>query len=608
MYVRTGQMLRRRPALGVGFLLGSLLHASGHALLAGAAGVLAPALAGGSGPMDRRSMDAVARVGGGDALLGIAIAGTFAALAKLAGGTLAAWCEARMAGEVAGELRLDVLQGVLGRRRAHRPGRDPVHRLQALRHADHGSRAQPATGEPEPRGHDAHAAELASLTSHVQDVERGIAQGVFAEIRAIVQLLPLGVLLLTLAPRLAGSALVVLGAFASVVLVARRALKQGKLRAAHEAERLLGAANEAVRHADLWATYGAERRIVAHVSVLGRAIADSAARLRARTAVLSATSEVLGAMALVLTLALVSRGLVGGVDRGTIVPFAIAFFMAYRPIRELVEARLARGRAEEALVAAMSVTSRVTSRVASCVSKAPLSREAERARAWAPAPLVIEGLVARHGSHAPLTFAVDHGGIVAIVGPTGIGKTSLLRALLGLDEVRSGSVRFGTEDLGDRGVGPNERPFAWVPQEAPILGDTLGANLSLGRPEGAGEPADYLGMLGAGSLAASLGDDVLSSSRAVSGGERQWIAMARALATELPVLLLDEPTSSLDPASQDRMLDALVRLKGKRTILVVTHRPEPLAIADVIVRLRAAGPDADDADDRPSGDRNRVAS
>ncbi|WP_169928715.1 ATP-binding cassette domain-containing protein [Labilithrix luteola] len=554
--------------------------------------------------MDRRSMDAIARFGGGDALLGIAIVGTFAALAKLAGGTLAAWSEARMAGEVAGELRLEVLQGVLGRSRACRLARDGVHRLQPPRHADHGSRAQREPGEAKPTLRVERAAELASLTSHVQDVERGVAQGVFAEIRAMVQLLPLAALLVALAPRLAGSALVVLGAFAAVVLVARRALKRGKVRAAHEAERLLGAADEAVRHADLWASYGAERRIVAHVALLGRAIADSAARLRARTAVLSATSEVLGAMALVLTMALVSGGMVGGVDRGTIVPFAIAFFMAYRPIREFVEARLARGRAEEALAAATSVATTAGARE----DDAGDDRARAKVRAWEAAPLVIEGLVARHGSHAPLSLAIDHGSIAAIVGPTGIGKTSLLRALLGLEETRSGTVRYGTADLGERGVGPGERPFAWVPQEAPVLGDTLTANVSLGRPEGAGSGIDYLDMLGAGALAASLGEAVLSSTRAVSGGERQWIAVARALATELPVLLLDEPTSSLDPTSQDRMLEALARLRGKRTILVVTHRPEPLAIADVIVRLRPVASEADDADDRPSGDRNRVAS
>jgi ABC-type bacteriocin/lantibiotic exporter with double-glycine peptidase domain len=71
----------------------------------------------------------------------------------------------------------------------------------------------------------------------------------------------------------------------------------------------------------------------------------------------------------------------------------------------------------------------------------------------------------------------------------------------------------------------------------------------------------------------------------LSGGERQWVAIARALATGLPVLLLDEPTSGLDPASQQRVLEALAAVRGKRTVLLVTHRPEPLAIADRVIRL-----------------------
>ena len=91
--------------------------------------------------------------------------------------------------------------------------------------------------------------------------------------------------------------------------------------------------------------------------------------------------------------------------------------------------------------------------------------------------------------------------------------------------------------------------------------------------------------LGARSLVTSLGDAVLATDRDLSGGERQWIAVARALATRLPVLLLDEPTASLDAASQARMLRAIASLGGKRTVVIVTHRTEPLAIADVVVRL-----------------------
>lgn len=199
-----------------------------------------------------------------------------------------------------------------------------------------------------------------------------------------------------------------------------------------------------------------------------------------------------------------------------------------------------------------------------------------------------------------MTLRVPPGTIAAIVGPTGIGKTSLLRALLGLDVPRAGTVRWGDQDLTRAGVGPNERPFAWVPQDAPVLGDTLVANVVLGIREDDSTTTDdahaarVLDELGAEQLVASVGSDRLATERAVSGGERQWIAVARALATRLPVLLLDEPTSSLDGAAQDRMLRAIASLRGKRTVVLVTHRPEPLAIADLVVRLdRSHGQDVE---------------
>jgi ABC-type transport system involved in cytochrome bd biosynthesis fused ATPase/permease subunit len=101
---------------------------------------------------------------------------------------------------------------------------------------------------------------------------------------------------------------------------------------------------------------------------------------------------------------------------------------------------------------------------------------------------------------------------------------------------------------------------------------------------------------------------VLATDRKVSGGERQWIAVARALVTRLPVLLLDEPTASLDAASQGRMLRAIAGLRGKRTVVLVTHRPEPLAIADVVVRME--GPEVEHEAgghvDAPSSSRSRL--
>ncbi len=579
------------------------MHAAGHALLAGAGGVLARALAGGGAPTDGGSFQILSALGAGDPMLGIAIVGLFAAIAKMVGGVFAGWAEARVAGEVGSALRLEVLDDVLG-----------VNSLRAPRQRDHGEAHLGDHARPE-HAVGANIAHVASLTTHVTDVEKGIVHGVFAEARAVLQLLPLGLLLAILAPRLAGSAAFALGAFAVLVLVARRALKRNHARASRESEALLGAADEAVRHADLWATYGAESRVRVHVGQLGRSIIATTARLRARTALLSGTSEVLGALALVLTLALVTAGAIGGVSRGAIVPFAIAFFMAYKPLRELVEARLARARAEEALA-------RITMNQPALgpSSRGPSSHRpagparAHATRSWPLAALTVTELVTTHGSHSPLSFRVAPGTITAIVGPTGIGKTSLLRALLGLDTPSAGTIAWGSEDVTQHGVGPFERPFAWVPQDAPLLGDTLVANVVLGHASGEDESvaaseaitARALTDLGALGLAESLGDATLATGRVVSGGERQWIAVARALATRLPVLLLDEPTSSLDGAAQERMLRAIAGLRGKRSVVIVTHRTEPLRIADRVVRLEtpvAPAPTShrENAQDRPGG-------
>jgi ABC-type transport system involved in cytochrome bd biosynthesis fused ATPase/permease subunit len=175
------------------------------------------------------------------------------------------------------------------------------------------------------------------------------------------------------------------------------------------------------------------------------------------------------------------------------------------------------------------------------------------------------------------------GQIVAVLGPTGTGKTTLLRTLLGLEASKAGRIHYAGAPLDSAPAGPAARPFAWVPQDAPLLADTLAANVALGAPADA---RAALTPLGAAHLVDSLGEDRLGAGgRSVSGGERQWIALARAIASRQPILLLDEPTSGLDSESQAQVLDAIARLRGERSVLLVTHRTEPLAIADHVVRL-----------------------
>jgi len=193
-------------------------------------------------------------------------------------------------------------------------------------------------------------------------------------------------------------------------------------------------------------------------------------------------------------------------------------------------------------------------------------------------------LLAR-GEAAPISFRVAPGAIVAVRGATGAGKTTLLRTLLGLERAVGGDVVYGGASIAEADAGPRSRPFAWVPQDAPLLADTLDANVALGAVRDANAD-EALATLGAAGLADRVGSARLGAAgRAVSGGERQWIAMARAIATDLPVLLLDEPTSGLDARSQEMVLEAIARLRGERSVVIVTHRPEPLAIADTVVDI-----------------------
>ncbi len=557
-------VLKLRPRRAFSFIVASAMHAAGHAVLAAAAGGCAQVLAGGTSLLAYRARDAALGPLWRGGALSFALVGLASVALKGAGGAWAAWEQARIGGDVGGALRLRALDGWLA-----------LHRLQRPRHPDPGSARLASPGGA-----------LAALTYQVRELEAGLEAGVLGAVRAIAQIAPLALLLVWIAPRPALVAALALVVFSLGVGRARRAWKAANVRAAEHREELLGAADEAVRHAELWTTYGAEQRVRSHLERVGRALASQGARIEASASALSAVNEVLGALALVLGIAAGRAGWLGGSgEEAVLLPFAITFFLAYRPIRDLTEARLALARASVAadgLAPLFAAATRAERAGEENEARAP-GTEA-RAREWALAPLDLEALELARGVGRALSLRVAPGSVVAIVGPTGSGKTTLLRTLLGLDAPRAGSIRYDGVRLDPLPSGPGARPFAWVPQDAPVLADTLEANVALAPRSG--DPRAALDAIGARSLVDAVGDARLGAGgRALSGGERQWVALARAVATRLPVLLLDEPTSGLDAASQARVLDAIARLKGSRTVLLVTHREEPLAIADAVVRM-----------------------
>jgi ABC-type transport system involved in cytochrome bd biosynthesis fused ATPase/permease subunit len=127
-----------------------------------------------------------------------------------------------------------------------------------------------------------------------------------------------------------------------------------------------------------------------------------------------------------------------------------------------------------------------------------------------------------------------------------------------------------------------------VPQDAPVISGTLEENFALAGVNRANGNAE-LSAIGASDLRDGISNVKLGAGgRPLSGGERRWIALARALATREPVLLLDEPSVGLDHESKTRVLTMLKSLRGQRTLVIVTHDRDVEQIADQVVRLSAA--------------------
>ncbi|KUJ70214.1 ABC transporter [Streptomyces albus subsp. albus] len=223
---------------------------------------------------------------------------------------------------------------------------------------------------------------------------------------------------------------------------------------------------------------------------------------------------------------------------------------------------------------------------------------AGRPDAWGAA-LAVEGLVVeRPGRTGPAlaetTFEVCPGEIVAITGPSGIGKSTLLDAVLGLVAPTRGRVLIGGTDLAEVSVESWWRQVAWVPQRPYLFAGTLADNVRLIRPE-ADEAAVRGALREAGALdfAKALPDGIHTvlgeDGTGLSAGQRQRIALARAFLADRPVLLLDEPTAGLDGETEAAVVDAVRRLAVGRTVLLVVHRPALLAVADRVVGLCATG-------------------
>ena len=213
----------------------------------------------------------------------------------------------------------------------------------------------------------------------------------------------------------------------------------------------------------------------------------------------------------------------------------------------------------------------------------------------APATVALEDVTVRYGNdEAPALRGVDlrlePGRKLALVGPSGAGKTTVTHLLFRFLDPERGRVTIDGRDLREYRQEDVRPMFALAGQGAHLFASTIRENLRLARP-GASDDALWSALRRAqvadwvGSLPDGLDTFVGEEGDGLSGGQRQRLVLARALLADAPVLVLDEPTSHLDPATARSLMNAVLDASHGKTVLLITHRSEGLDRMDEVVTI-----------------------
>jgi ATP-binding cassette subfamily C protein CydC len=208
----------------------------------------------------------------------------------------------------------------------------------------------------------------------------------------------------------------------------------------------------------------------------------------------------------------------------------------------------------------------------------------------------LEGVRARYGPGEPpaldgVSLRLEPGCRLALVGASGAGKTTIVNLLLRFLDPDAGRVTLAGRDLREYRQEDVRRAIAVAGQDPHLFSTTIRENVRLARPDasdGEIEHALRRARLWAwvGALPSGWDTAVGEDGHALSGGRRQRLAVARALLVDAPVLVLDEPTAHLDPATARELIRDVFAAADDRSVLLITHRHEGLDLVDEIATLR----------------------
>lgn len=275
----------------------------------------------------------------------------------------------------------------------------------------------------------------------------------------------------------------------------------------------------------------------------------------------------------------------GRLSVGELLVFVTYLKNTFRPVREYAKysSRIAKaGAAAERVFALMDIAPEIIDRPGA--TKAPAFRGAvtyENVQfAYAGKPEILTNL----------NLSIPPGQNVAVVGPSGIGKSTLVSLLLRLRDPTGGHVRIDGLDITDVTLDSLRQQIAFVPQEPLLFSTTIVENIALGKDGATHDEIEAAARLVSAHdfiMALPQGYNTPMAERGItlSVGQRQRVALARAALRDAPVIMLDEPTASLDSQSGIAVADAIITLGRNRTVILVTHSLSLAARMDRIVLL-----------------------
>ena len=293
--------------------------------------------------------------------------------------------------------------------------------------------------------------------------------------------------------------------------------------------------------------------------------------------------EVLGGLAVAGVIAVAGwRVIAGHMQVGDVAGFITALLMLVQPVRGL-----------GTLNAVVEEAAAALNRIFALIDTAPQITSPEKAspQTITKGDVVFDGVSFNYGDVPALSyvsFTVPQGKTVALVGPSGAGKTTVINLLPRLFDRTKGHIRIDGIDIQDMTISDLRESMALVSQDAVLFNDTIRENIRLSRLDASDAEVETAAKNAAAFdfiMAQPDGFDTIvgEAGSRLSGGQKQRISIARAMLKDAPILLLDEATSALDAASEQQIQQALETLSKGRTTLVVAHRLATVQGADQIL-------------------------